>query len=208
MSGKIVLIGGGGHCKSVLDSLLSLNRYGEIVITDHDIPAGTEIFGCKVVGNDDMLPQLFKDGFTDAFITVGSIKSTALRRRLYRLAVGIGFDMVNIIDGSAAVSNHCKLGRGIFFGKNAVINADAHVGDCAIINTGAIIEHECGVGDFAHISVGARLCGNVCVGDDTFVGAGSTVIQGVHIGSKAIIGAGSTVIKDVEESSVVYGLVK
>ena len=208
MSRKIVLIGGGGHCKSVLDSLLKKNEYDEIVITDHDIPAGSEIFGCKVVGNDDILSQLLKEGFTDAFITVGSIKSTALRRKLYKLAVDIGFNIVNVIDSSAVVSDHCRLGYGIFIGKNVVINADAQIGDCAIINTGAIIEHECTVGDFTHISVGAKLCGNVCVGEDSLVGAGTTVIQGVHIGSNVIIGAGSTVINDVEENSVKYGLVK
>jgi sugar O-acyltransferase (sialic acid O-acetyltransferase NeuD family) len=205
---KIVLIGGGGHCKSVLDSLLKEKKYDEIVITDHDITVGSEIFGCKVVGNDDILPQLLKEGFSDAFITVGSIKSTALRRKLYKIAIDAGFNIVNIIDSAAVVSDHCRLGYGIFIGKNAVINADAQIGDCAIINTGAIIEHECTLGDFTHISVGANLCGNVCVGEDSLVGAGATVIQGVHIGSNVIIGAGSTVINDVEDNSVKYGLVK
>ena len=208
MSKKIVLIGGGGHCKSVLDTLLRNNEYNEIVITDHDIPAGSKIFGCNVIGNDDFLPQLLKDGYTDAFVTVGSIKSTTLRRKLYSLAVETGFNVVNIVDSSAVVSKYCKLGKGIFIGKNAVINSDAEIGDCAIINTGAIVEHECKVGKFSHISVGAKLCGNVCVGDDTLVGAGSTVIQGVHIGMSAVIGAGSTVIKDVEDNSVRYGLIK
>ena len=33
MGNKIVLIGGGGHCKSVLDSILRTCNYDEIVIT-------------------------------------------------------------------------------------------------------------------------------------------------------------------------------
>ncbi len=208
MNRKIVLIGGGGHCKSVLDTLLRNNEYDEIVITDYDIPVGSEIFGCKVVGNDDLLPKLLEDGFTDAFITVGSIKSTTLRRKLYSLAVETGLNLANIIDSSAVVSEHCRFGKGIFVGKNAVVNADSEIGNCAIINTGAIIEHECRVGEFVHISIGAKLCGNVCIGDDSLIGAGSTVIQGIHIGKNVVIGAGSTVIHNVDDNSVKHGLVK
>lgn len=208
MSKKIVLIGGGGHCKSVLDTLLRNKEYDEIVITDHDITAGTKIFGCDVVGNDDLLPGLLQNGFTDAFITVGSIKSTALRRKLYSMACDIGFNIVNVIDDSAVVSEYCKLGKGIFIGKIAVINADAIIGDCAIINMGAIVEHECHVGDFSHVSVGTKMCGNVSVGNDSMIGAGTTVIQGITIGSRVVIGAGSTVIRSVEDDSVRYGLVK
>ncbi len=208
MSKKIVLIGGGGHCKSVLDTLLRNNEYNEIVITDHDTPVGTEIFGCRVLGTDDVLPVLLDKGYVDAFITVGSIKSTALRRKLYVMACDIGFNIVNVIDASAVVSDHCNLGKGIFVGKNAVVNADAEIGDCAIINTGAIVEHECKVGEFSHISVGTKLCGNVCVGDDSLIGAGSIIIQGIKIGSNVIVGAGSTVIRNIEYNSIRYGLIK
>ena len=208
MNKKIVLIGGGGHCKSVLDTLLRNNEYDDIVIADYDITVGTRIFGCEVVGNDELLPELLHKGFADAFISVGSIKSTSLRRKLYAMACKVGFNIVNVIDKSAAISEYSKFGKGIFAGKNAIINADAVIGDCAIVNTGAIIEHECCVGDFAHISVGAKLCGNVSVGDDSMIGAGSTVIQGVTIGSGVVIGAGSTVLKNVKDGSVKYGLIK
>lgn len=208
MSRKLVLIGGGGHCKSVLDCVLRSHQYDEIVITDNDLPIGTEIFGCRVAGNDDVLPELLKSGFTDAFITVGSVKSTKLRRILHEKAVQIGFQMPNIIDPSAIVSDYASMGTGIFVGKAAVINADAEIHDCAIINSAAVIEHECTVGAFTHISVGAKLCGNVRVGDDTLIGAGSVVIQGVQIGDHVIIGAGSTVIGNVRSKQTKVGLIK
>lgn len=202
---KIVLIGGGGHCKSVLDALLSNHEYDEIVITDYSIPSGTLIFGCKVVGNDDLLPQLFKDGFSNAFITVGSITSTNLRRKLYTLAIDIGFNLVNIIDNSAIVSNYCKLGKGIFVGKNTVINADVKIGDCAIINTGAIVEHECNIGTFAHISPGAIICGEVSIGDDSHIGAGTMVKQQIEVGKNTLIGVGSVVVKNIPNNVIAFG---
>ncbi len=206
MSKKIVLIGGGGHCKSVLDTLLRNKKYDEIVIIDRNIEVGTRVLECEVVGSDDLMSELLQNGFTDAFITVGSIKSTALRRKLYAMACEIGFNVVNIIDSTAVVSEYCKLGKGIFVGKNAVINADAVIGDCAIVNTGAIVEHECHVGDFAHISVGAKLCGNVYVGNDSMVGAGATVVQGIRIGFDSIIGAGSLVITEIPNRCTAVGI--
>ena len=208
MKKKIVLIGGGGHCKSVLDTLHRNQMYDEIVITDNDIPAETEIMKCKVVGTDDILPDLLAAGFSDAFITVGSIRSTKLRRLLFEKAENYGFQMVNVIDSSAVISEFTTIGSGVFIGKNAVVNADTKISDAAIINTGAVIEHECVIGSFSHISVGTILCGNVQVGDDSFIGAGSVVIQGIKIGSNATIGAGSTVIADVSAETTRVGVVK
>ncbi len=207
MDRKLVLIGGGGHCRSVLDTALKSNEYSEIVITDPAIQTGEAILGCRVVGNDDRLPGLKGQGFLEAFITVGSIKSTMLRKKLVETARILGFIFPVIIDPSAAVSEYAQIGEGTFVGKCAVINADARIGDHCIINTGAIIEHECSVGNFTHVASGAVLCGNVRVGDDSFIGAKSAVIQGVSIGNKTVIGINSTVLTDVENQRKVYGMI-
>lgn len=204
---KIVLIGGGGHCASVLDCILSKNEYKEVVIVDSNLPVKSQIMNCPVVGDDRKLAELKNSGFDHAFITVGSIKSTAIRRKLYQLARSLEFVFPVICDPSARVSDNSTLGAGTFVGKNAVINAKALVGEHCIINTGALIEHECKVGAFSHISVGSVLCGNCSVGHDSFIGAGSTVIQGINIGNNVIIGAGSTVINNVDDNITVSGLV-
>jgi len=48
----------------VLDTLLRTNEYSEIVITDPLLPAGIEVMGCKVVGNDSILSELYAKGYT------------------------------------------------------------------------------------------------------------------------------------------------
>lgn len=207
MGNKLVLIGGGGHCKSVLDAAMRMETFDEIVITDPGIPAGAEVLGCKVTGTDDDLSRLCSGGYEFAFITVGSIESTDLRRKLVVRAEGIGFKFATIIDPSATISKSAVIGAGSFIGKNVVINAHAAIGSHCIINTGAIIEHECNVGDFSHISVGSILCGNMEVGSDTFIGAGSTVIQGIKIRDNVVIGANSTVLTDVESNMKYYGII-
>lgn len=205
---KLVLIGGGGHCESVLDAALRSERFNEIVITDPVIMAGTNILGCKVAGTDEMLPDLYKEGFTQAFVTVGSIQSYAVRNKLVQLVKQIGFTFPVIADPSAVISKFANIGEGTFIGKNAVVNAGTIVGEHCIINTGAILEHDCTVGNFCHVSVGSILCGGVTLGNGVFVGAGSTVIQMVNIARDAMIGAHSTVLTDVGEKMKANGIVK
>ena len=203
---KLVLIGGGGHCKSVLDVVTRSDDFSEIVITDHSLPVGTMIFGCHVVGNDEVLPKLFADGFKNAFITIGSIQSTDKRRDMFSRAKKTGFRFPVVIDPGAAVARTALIAPGVFIGKNAVVNADAVIEKMAIINTGAVIEHDCKVGEFTHIAVGAVVCGGVDIGKDVFVGANATVIQGVRIGMRSVIGAGSVVLDDVPQNLEVVGV--
>lgn len=205
---KLVLIGGGGHCKSVIDTVKVLKLYDEVVITDPRFPASKEILGIKIAGNDDVLTGLKRAGFHEAFITVGSIKSTKLRQALYDKAHALGFVFPNIIDPSACISQSVRMEDGIFIGKGVIVNADVAIGKMAIINTGAIIEHECTIGKYSHIAVGAVLCGSVSIGNYSLVGASATIIQGISIGNHSIIGAGSTVLRNVENEQIVKGLVK
>ncbi len=199
-------MGGGGHCRSVLDAAKRMNWFEEIVITDNAMAAGDKFMGCRVAGGDEMLPRLFQDGFGMAFVSVGSIESTLLRKALFEKAEREGFGFPNIIDPSAQVSDYAAVGKGVFVGKNAVINAGARIEDMAIINTAAVIEHGCCIGAFSHVSVGAMMCGDSKIGCSVFVGANATVIQGVKIGMNSVIGAGSLVLRDVGPDSRFTGL--
>ncbi len=208
MGNKLVLLGAGGHCESVLDTVLRAQLFSEIVITDPFAPVGTTVLGCKVVGTDEMLFTLFKEGFTQAFVTVGSIKSYAVRKKLVEIAEQIGFAFPVIADPSAIVSRFTTIGSGTFIGKNAIVNVETTVGKHCIINTGAILEHDCKVGDYCHVSVGSILCGGVNLGNGVFVGAGSTVIEMVNIADNAVIGANSTVLGNVAVNAKVCGVSK
>ena len=160
------------------------------------------------MGTDDLLPVLHKEGFSQAFVTVGSLQSYAIRKKLVQLAMQIGFTFPVIADPSAVISKFANIGQGTFIGKNAVVNAGTFVGEHCIINTGAILEHDCLVGNFCHVSVGSILCGGVTVGNGVFVGAGSTVVQMLTIASDSMIGAHSTVLTNVGEKMKVNGIVK
>lgn len=199
---KILLIGGGGHCRSVLDSLLDSEVYDEIGIIDN---TDSSVLGISVVGTDDDVSRLMSEGWTDAFITVGSVGDTKLRRRLSEMVVSIGMNIPTIIDPTAIVARDTVLSAGVYVGKRAVINTGSRIGTCAIINTGAIVEHDCFIGEFSHISPGTTVCGQVCVGNDSHVGAGSVIRQQINIGNNVLIGAGSIVVKDIPDNVKAYG---
>ena len=98
---RLLLIGGGGHCASVADCLLSSGTFEQIGIVDI---TGRPVLGVPIVGTDADLPRLKEEGWTDAFITVGSVGNTAIRRRLYEKMKALGFHIPAVIDPTAV--NH------------------------------------------------------------------------------------------------------
>ncbi len=200
---RILLIGGGGHCHSVLDSVISLNMYDEIGIVDNDYIS--PYLGVRVVGSDHDLPKLLRDGWRNAIITVGSVGETIIRRRIFENLNRIGFRITSIIDPTATIAQGVNIKEGCFLGKHSVVNTGSVLGECCIINTGAIVEHDCKIGPFAHISSGAVLCGEVKIGSDSHIGAGSVVRQLITVSAHTVVGAGSVVVKDIRDGVRAYG---
>lgn len=200
---KIVLVGGGLHCKSVIDTIKSSELFDIYGITD--INAKNSVGEIEVIGTDDDLKKIYEKGVKNAFITIGGIGNYRLREMLYKKAKEIGFNIPNIVDKTSIIGSNVFLEEGVFVGKGAIINCDARVGRNCIINTGSIVEHDCILGDYVHVSPKATLCGSVNIGDYTHVGANSVIIQNITIGSKVIIGAGSVVIDNIIDKRKIVG---
>lgn len=204
---KIILIGAGGHAKSVVDSIEQAAEYEIVGFSDNPISHKEIYRDYKVICTDEDLEKIYTAGVKNAFITVGYMGNSSVREKIYNKLRSIGFNIPTIIDSSAVIARDVKIGAGCFIGKTAVINSQARIGDLGIINTAAVIEHECDIGFNVHLAGNSILCGNVTVGNDVFIGAGSVVIQGINIGSDVIIGAASTVIHNVKDHSKLFGIV-
>lgn len=200
---NIVMIGFGGHAKSIADSIIRVGKYNIIGYTDR-IDSNC---GFKYLGTDDELKYLFETGIHKAVLGVGYMGKSYIRDSLVSQVKAIGYELPVIIDPSATIADDAIIGEGVFIGKNAVVNADSKVGNFCIINTGAIVEHENEIGDYSHIAVGAVLCGNVKIGCHCVIGANATVIQGRKIGNDCMVGANSTVLSDIKDNMKVYGIV-
>ncbi|MBA7527053.1 putative acetyltransferase EpsM [subsurface metagenome] len=202
---KIILIGGGGHCKVILSQLKQLNEYSVVGIIDNTQPIKSSINGVRVIGNDNDLEELYKKGIGYAFIAVGSVKDNSKRRKLFDKTKKIGYKFPVLISRNSIIDNSVEIGKGTIVMPGAVINVSARIGDNCIINTGAIIEHDCKIGSHVHIAPGVSISGDVEIGEQSFVGIGSVIIQGIIIGKNVTIGAGSVVIKDVPDNFTVVG---
>ena len=188
----LILLGGGGHCKSVIDVAESAG-YAILGVLDKPELVGTPVLDYRVIGTDDDMSQYVDKA--EFVITVGQIKSSALRHKLAQMVKDAGGKLATIIASDAYVSKYATIGEGTVVMHKAVVNAGAKIGANCIINTMANIEHDVQVGDFCHVSTGVMANGDVKIGDDSFIGSGSVIHQCVAIEAKSIIPAGSIVRK-------------
>lgn len=194
---RILILGMGGHAKSIIDAIERENKYeiAGYVVNDCIDAVGDKKY--PVLGKDDDLSGLFQQGIHNAAIGIGFLGKSNLRKRLYENLKDIGYNLPVVCDPTAIIASGVSIGEGSFIGKGAILNTNSRIGKMCIINTGAIVEHDCQVGDFSHISVGTVLCGEVLVGTESFIGANATVIQGRKVADGYIVGAGEVIRKNV-----------
>jgi UDP-perosamine 4-acetyltransferase len=197
----IVVIGGGGHARVVMEVLLAAG-WRVAGYTDPGDRAGS--FGAlPCLGDDAVLPVL-AGRFRHAIVALGD---NALRERWALRAAELGFELGNAIHPSARISPSVTLGRGIAVMANAVVNAATAILDNAVVNTAATVDHDCRLGRAVHVAPGCHLAGYVTVEDGALVGVGAIVGRGrpLRIGAGAVVGAGSVVFRDVPPLATVAG---
>ena len=202
MKEKIVLIGGGGHCHSVIDVIEQINKYEIIGIVDIKENIGKKVLDYEIIGCDDDLETIFLS-CTNALITVGQIKTNDLRVKLFDKLKKIGFDLPVVISSLAYVSKHSFISEGTIIMHHALVNANVKIGKNCIINTKALIEHDCIIGDNCHISTASVINGGVIVKDNTFFGSNSMSKEYVEIGENCVIGGGTKVLSNIVNNTVV-----
>jgi sugar O-acyltransferase (sialic acid O-acetyltransferase NeuD family) len=201
MIDKLVLIGGGGHCKACID-VIETTSYAIAGILDPLV--GEKILNYEVLGDDTKLTELSAKGF-QFLITVGQIQSSSVRKEIFTRIKDLGGRMATILAETAVVSKHSRIGEGTIIMHQAVVNAAASIGNNCIINNKALIEHDAVIGDHVHVSTGAIVNGGCKIGDGVFLGSNSVLAQGIEVGSGVVIGAGTVVIKNILEPGIYAG---
>eukprot|EP01022_Parablepharisma_sp_SALTPOND_P032240 TRINITY_DN83552_c0_g1_i1.p1 TRINITY_DN83552_c0_g1~~TRINITY_DN83552_c0_g1_i1.p1 ORF type:complete len:228 (-),score=11.22 TRINITY_DN83552_c0_g1_i1:89-751(-) len=207
MQDKIVLIGGGGHCRSVIDVIEQENKYEIMGIIDTRENIDKGVLDYKVIGCDEDLESILQK-CRNACITVGHIKSNDLRVKLFALAKKIGFELPVIISPLAYVSKHAKIDEGTIVMHHALVNTNTHVGKNCIINTKALIEHDAIVENNCHISTASVVNGGVVIKENTFFGSNAMSKEYIEIGENCLIGGGAIVMKCVPKNTVLKNLEK
>lgn len=195
---KLILIGAGGHAKSVADSISDSQVELCGFIDEHKTGTylGKPVFGSDIRQVPDYRSYTY-------FVSIGDIQ---IRKLWFERIAELQLQTLNIIDSTALISPSARLGTGNFIGKMAVINADVVMGDNNVVNTRALIEHECRIGSHIHLSTNSVINGNVEVEDGVFFGSSATSNGQLRIGHDAVVGSGSVVIREVEPCTTVVGV--
>lgn len=195
MKGKLsqrpVVIGGGGHARSLIAMAPARQRPETYVDLIDTLPL-------QRLGNDDEF--LTDERYADEPVIMGFIApetcSMQPRRRIIEKYSGRRF--VSVIAEDATVEPDTVIGAGTMIFHRAVVNTGAFLGDHVVVNTGAIVEHDTTVGENTFIGPGAILLGGVTVGRDVYIGAGSYVRNGATICDGVTLAMCSVVAKDIE----------
>lgn len=196
MKPYIVLIGGGGHCKSCIDIIEQKGDFKIAGIVDLPDKLHQKILGYGIIATDDDLPQLVNE-YENFLITIGQIKNPERRITIFKKLKEFGAELPVIISPHALVSKHAKIGNGTIIMHHVLIGAGAKIGSNCIINNKALIEHDAIIGDNCHISTGAIINGGGKVGQGTFFGSNSVCKEYIEISEKAVIGCGKTITKNI-----------
>jgi sugar O-acyltransferase (sialic acid O-acetyltransferase NeuD family) len=190
---KLILIGAGGHGKSVEWIARSTNQWSEILFLDEKLK------GPKILGNFDKRKNFKNDDF---FVSIGD---NLTRKKILKQLQKEGFQVVSIISPNSNVTNS-KIGIGSIIMNNVFINVDSIISDGVIINNQVLIEHDCQIGEFTHISPSVNVAGRTQIGELSWIGIGANIINNLIIGNEVIVGAGSVVLNNLMEKGTYVGI--
>jgi len=197
----ILLIGGGGHCRSCIDVIEAEGKYKIAGIIEQTGGNSESVLGYQILGNDNDLSELVKECST-ALITVGQIKNAELRVRLFQQLRGIGFELATIISPRAYVSKNATLGAGTIVMHDAFVNTGAKIGNNCILNTKSLVEHDAIVEGHCHISTSSVVNGGTIIREKTFIGSNTITKEYITVGKTSVIGGGLRVMSDVQENTL------
>jgi sugar O-acyltransferase (sialic acid O-acetyltransferase NeuD family) len=203
MRDSLVLIGSGGHAKSILFAIPP-GKYSEILSLTWGPKSISSSLPIKHLHLRD-LSNLMASPHSEYFVAVGD---RSLRSEIVKQLSEIDqvLDFATLVSNTATVASDLEMGPGTFIGHGVYVGPGCKIGSHVVLNTRTTLEHDCTLSDFSMISPGAVIGGNVRIGANSFVGIGSTLRDGVSIGDGAVIGAGSLVVKNIQPNSLNYGV--
>ena len=201
---KVIIYGGGGLSKMIIESVRVLGCYQIVGIIDDGIPKGTDVIGSPVLGGAEMLPELFQSGVRLAVNSVGGIGNYKVRLNVFHQLAKAGFVCPAIVHPTAHVDPSARLGAGVLILAQSYVSGNAVVGMGSLINNSVVVSHDCVLGVCTSLSPGAMTAGDVIIEDFAQIGMNATVNIGVRVGKECRIGNGATIKKDVPPGTRVY----
>jgi sugar O-acyltransferase (sialic acid O-acetyltransferase NeuD family) len=201
---SIVVYGGGGHGKAVIELIRAVGGYTLIGVIDDGLETGNFVLDVPVLGDGARaLPALNEAGCKLAINAVGGIGAISSRIQVFERLKEAGFSSPALVHPSAVIEPSALLSPGVQVFPHAYVGSSSKIEQGVIINTGVIVSHDCELAEYVNLAPGAILAGGVQVGEGTLLGMGVTINLGVSIGPRARIGNSATIKDDVPAKGIV-----
>jgi sugar O-acyltransferase (sialic acid O-acetyltransferase NeuD family) len=196
----LILIGGGGHCRSCIDVIEMEGRFTIRGIVDQKESLDKTLANYPLLGREEDLAELAKS-CKNFLVTIGQIRSPEPRIRLFERLKQLGMTLPIIVSPLAHISRQAVLGEGTIIMHHALVNTGASIGHNCIINTKALIEHDAVIEDHCHISTAAVVNGAAKVQRSSFIGSNTVLRELVTVGEQSVVGAGVTILHNLDAHS-------
>lgn len=195
---SVILVGAGGHGRSVLSLLAELGMTATAIYDDAPGTWGKTVLGVPVRGP---IAELDTRGDTPVVLGLGD---NAARKRVAELFPSVTW--ATVVHPRAYVTASAQIGPGSVVFPFAVVGTEVILGAHVIINCNATVGHDSRLGDYAQAAIGAQVAGGSTVGAGALLAAGCVVCPKVTIGEWAILAAGAVAVRDVPPRSTAYGI--
>lgn len=206
MPRDVVILGGGGFAREVLDVFDACNAVDEtysvlgyLVDSQFGEP-GTVINGKEILGDLDWLAG--RAGEVEAICAVGAPE---VRRALIARVDALGCRFCTVVHPRAILTKWVQLGPGTVVTAGCILTNNIRLGSHVHLNLDCTVGHDSVLDDFATVAPGVHVSGNVRIGAGAYVGTGANILQGLEIGPWSVVGAGSTVIRNIPRDSTAVG---
>jgi acetyltransferase EpsM len=201
---SLLLFGGGGHGKTLIDLVKILGTYQWGGVVDENLTPGSSIMDLPVFGGPDLLNELYQAGFHKAVNGVGGIGNVVARLQVFEKLNKVGFSFQSLIHPTAFVEPSASIEAGAQILPLTYVGTDAIIGFGSLLNAHVVVSHDCVIGECVNLSPGAMLAGGVKIHNHAQIGMGVTINLNLTIGAEARIGNGANIKADVPPGGRVF----
>lgn len=182
----LLVIGAGGHGRSVAEAA-SLSGVFEVVgFLDDHLPLGEVVLDTLVLGTVACM-DTYRYLSDQVIVAIGN---NVVREQLMLQLEHVGFEFATVVHPRAFVSPTSELGKGSVVMAGAIVGTQAYLGKGTIVNCGAVVDHQATVDDFGHLGVNASMAGAAVLGRGAWLQAGAVLGYGVKTPAGAVLPAG------------------
>lgn len=204
----IIIIGGGGHGRGILEVLLAEARAAGtpcpvVGFLDEDPSVvGSQVAGLPILGLLDEIPRLVASGH-EFLLGVGDPR---VRQDLAGRITAAGVVYARAVHPRATLYTDVVVAPGCVVAAGVTVAAATRLGEHTLLNLNATLGHDCVLEPFATVAPGANLGGHVRLGQAAFASLNATILPGLTVGANSQVGAGSVLLEDLEPDRIAFGV--